>query len=238
MPRVILAAVAALVAFTITAQAAPKPRQVAAIGHPCGFDRDGTSLCPGMTQGHSRAAPMGRRLNTQPVRSLDVASRGVSLSGVVAPLADKARQIMADCDSKVISAFRRGARIPTGQMSNHAVGRAVDMQGNPECIYRHLAGWPGGYSTDYHTAPGGKHVHISYNPGGMEWGVKFAHHRGWPRKVAADELSATPVYADSRDRGSLATYAVMNDGSRKGRYKTMKHRRASLALQRHATHVH
>lgn len=111
--------------------------------------------------------------------------RGVSLAGIVSPLASKAREIMADCGSKVISALRRGARIPTGQMSNHAVGRAVDMQGNPECIYAHLKGWPGGYSTDYHTAPGGKHVHISYNPGGMEWGVRFAHRGGWPRKVSA-----------------------------------------------------
>ncbi len=99
------------------------------------------------------------------------ASRGgsVSLAGIVAPLAAKAQQIVASCGSRVVSAVRHGGH------SNHSTGRAVDLQGNPSCIYAMLRGWPGGVSTDYASAPGGQHVHVSYSPGGMEWGLRFAH---------------------------------------------------------------
>jgi hypothetical protein len=94
-------------------------------------------------------------------------SRGVSLAGVTPVLAAKARQIVANCGSTIVSAVsRRGIR------SNHPIGRAVDIKGNPGCVYAQLKGWPGGYSTDY-AATG--HVHISYNPGGQEWGLRFAH---------------------------------------------------------------
>ena len=101
----------------------------------------------------------------------------VSMAGVVAPLAAKAQQIVAACGSRVVSAVRRGARISSGHYSNHAAGRAVDIQGNPSCIYSMLRGWPGGVSTDYASAPGGPHVHVSYSPHGMEWGLKFSHGR-------------------------------------------------------------
>lgn len=97
--------------------------------------------------------------------------RSLTLAGVVAPLVAKAQEIVGACHSRVISA-RRANR------SNHPIGRAVDIQGNPGCIYAHLQGWPGGYSTDYATAPNAPHVHVSYNPGGMEWGVRFVHHHG------------------------------------------------------------
>lgn len=100
----------------------------------------------------------------------------VSLSGVVEPLAAKAREAVRLCGSKVVSAVRPGARIPTGRVSNHALGRAVDLQGNPSCIRSLFAGWPGGMSTDYGSAPGGPHYHVSYNPGGMEWGRRFTHY--------------------------------------------------------------
>jgi hypothetical protein len=96
----------------------------------------------------------------------------VSLAGVVGPLAGKAQQIMATCGSRVVSAVRHGRH------SNHASGRAVDLQGNPSCIYSMLRGWPGGVSTDYGSAPGGPHVHVSYSPGGQEWGLRFAHRGG------------------------------------------------------------
>src|SRR5260221_5250859 len=103
-------------------------------------------------------------------RSRTAVSRSVSLAGVTPVLAAKARQIASDCGSSVISAVSgRGIR------SNHPIGRAVDMRGNPGCIYAHLNGWPGGYSTDYAAV---RHVHISYNPGGQEWGLRFAHHGG------------------------------------------------------------
>jgi hypothetical protein len=98
-----------------------------------------------------------------------------SLHGVVAPLADKARAIVAACGSKVVSSVRIGARVYGGNASNHARGRAVDLQGNPRCIYAQLKDWPGGVSIDYARAPGGPHVHVSYNPGGMEWGLRFNH---------------------------------------------------------------
>jgi hypothetical protein len=103
------------------------------------------------------------------------ASRGgsVSLAGVVGPLASKAQQIVASCGSRIVSGFRAG-----GGHSHHSTGNAVDLQGNPSCIYSMLRGWPGGVTTDYASAPGGAHVHVSYAPGGREWGLRFAHRGG------------------------------------------------------------
>lgn len=114
------------------------------------------------------------------------AKGGVSLACIVGPLKAKAEELIATCGSKVISAFRPGARIPTGHVSNHALCRALDLQGNPSCMYRLLADWKGGLSTDYWDAPGTPHIHLSWNPGGMEWGTKFAHYKkSWPRRVAS-----------------------------------------------------
>ena len=99
----------------------------------------------------------------------------VSREGVTPVLAAKAREIEATCGSVIISAVsKRGIR------SNHPIGRAIDVEGNPSCVYALLKDWPGGYSTDYSAV---RHVHISYNPGGQEWGIRFAHgqhhdHRG------------------------------------------------------------
>lgn len=111
--------------------------------------------------------------------------RSVSLAGVTPVLAAKTRKIVAACGSIVISAVAsRSIR------SNHPIGRAVDLQGNPRCIYAHLKGWPGGYSTDYAAV---RHVHISYNPGGQEWGVRFAHNSGRNRATRYARL-ASPRY--------------------------------------------
>jgi len=93
------------------------------------------------------------------------------LSGVSAPLAAKARQIVSACGSTVISGLRHTRVAGTGRMSLHASGRAVDLRGNPACIYGHLAGWPGGYSTDY-----GRVLHVHVSLGGREDGIRFAHH--------------------------------------------------------------
>jgi hypothetical protein len=90
-----------------------------------------------------------------------------SLAGVTPVLAAKTREIVASCGSVVISTIA-----PRPNQSNHPIGRAVDLRGNPECIYAHLKDWPGGYSTDYAAV---KHVHISYNPRGQEWGLRFVH---------------------------------------------------------------
>lgn len=100
--------------------------------------------------------------------------------GVVAPLAAKAREIEIACGSRVISAVRYTRIAGTGgRLSLHASGRAIDIAGNPSCIYAHLRGWPGGVSTDYGRV---KHVHFSYAPGGPEWGVRFQHYRGHRHK--------------------------------------------------------
>lgn len=58
-------------------------------------------------------------------------------------------------------------------MSLHASGKAVDLAGNPSCMYAMLHGWPGGYSTDYGSV---RHLHLSYDPaGGREMGIRFRH---------------------------------------------------------------
>lgn len=109
-----------------------------------------------------------------------------SLSGVVAPLAAKAREIVSACGSKVISGVRHTRVRGSGRISLHASGRAVDLQGNPSCIYAHLKDWPGGYSVDYHSVRCGRtrcpHVHVSYSPNGREWGARFTHY-GSKRKA-------------------------------------------------------
>ncbi|MBX9830135.1 MAG: hypothetical protein K2Y27_34715 [Xanthobacteraceae bacterium] len=122
-----------------------------------------------------------------------VRSGSVSLAGVTPVLAAKARQIAASCGSSIISGVsRRGGR------SNHPIGRAVDMRGNPSCIYAQLKGWPGGYSTDYRSAG---HVHISYNPGGQEWGLRFAH--GGHRHAATRLAGLRNVYASAHSVGGV-----------------------------------
>lgn len=101
---------------------------------------------------------------------------GQNLNGVVEPLAAKAREIVADCGSTVISGVRHSFVAGTGgRLSLHAAGRAVDVKGNPTCIYSKLRNWPGGVSTDYGTV---QHVHFSYSPHGPEWGSRFRHWRG------------------------------------------------------------
>jgi hypothetical protein len=99
-------------------------------------------------------------------------SHAVNVTGIEGTLAAKAHEIVASCGSTIISGFRPGARIAgSGHVSMHASGRAVDIKGNPGCIYSHLHGWPGGYSVDYGSV---QHVHVSL--GGFEDGVRFSHH--------------------------------------------------------------
>lgn len=100
----------------------------------------------------------------------------VSLSGVTPVLAAKAREIQSACGSRIISSVRHTyVRGGGGALSLHASGRAVDIAGNPACIYAHLQGWSGGYSIDYHRIRP-NHVHISY--GGREDGKRFNHYGG------------------------------------------------------------
>lgn len=98
------------------------------------------------------------------------------LSGFPSPLVAKVREIESACGARVISAYRPGARVRgSGRMSLHASRRAVDMSGNPSCIYARLRSWPGGVSSDYGRV---RHVHFSYSPNGAEWGARFAHYGG------------------------------------------------------------
>jgi len=101
------------------------------------------------------------------------------LAGVSSQLAAKAREIASACGSSVISGHRHTRVAGTNRMSLHASGRAVDMRGNPSCIYAQLRDWPGGYSTDYGRV---QHVHISL--GGREDGLRFAHGGGRHRHYA------------------------------------------------------
>ncbi|WP_210208619.1 hypothetical protein [Rhodoplanes roseus] len=101
---------------------------------------------------------------------------GARVGGLVAPLAQKAAQIASACGAQVISGVRHTRVAGSGRMSLHASGQAVDMRGNPGCIYRMLGGWSGGYSTDYGRV---KHVHISW--GGREQGLRFSHGGGRSR---------------------------------------------------------
>lgn len=94
-----------------------------------------------------------------------------TISGIVTPLAVKVAEIQSSCGSRVVSAVRHTNVAGTRILSLHATGQAVDVAGNPNCIYLLLKGWPGGYSTDYSRVA---HVHISF--GGREHGTRFVHH--------------------------------------------------------------
>lgn len=126
---------------------------------------------------HTNPPSQGGRVNKRFARR--VMRSESMLAGVYAPLAAKAREIEAACGSVVISGRRHTKVAGTRRWSLHASGHAVDMRGNPVCIYAHLRGWPGGYSIDYSRV---KHVHISL--GGREDGVRFAHHHARRTSVA------------------------------------------------------
>jgi hypothetical protein len=144
------------------ARADESPALFFALATPDQFDAGGPSI----------KSPVQRELrNRHAYRGADRGRGSVGMiAGVSAPLAAKAREIASACGASVISGHRRTRVAGTGRMSLHASGRAVDMRGNPSCIYAHLRGWPGGYSTDYGRV---KHVHISL--GGSEDGLRFAH---------------------------------------------------------------
>ena len=104
------------------------------------------------------------------------ASSRTSMKGIVSGLASKVAQIQSTCPgAHVISTVRHTRIRGTRRLSLHATGEAVDMRGNPSCIYAQLRDWPGGYSTDYARA---KHVHISLSSSGREMGLRFTHGGG------------------------------------------------------------
>lgn len=130
---------------------------------------------PGVVDPLPKRANILRRFADETINNV----RSRTLSGVVGPLASKAREIESICGSRVISAVRHTyIRGTGGRLSLHASGRAVDIAGNPSCIYAQLRGWPGGVSVDYGRV---RHVHVSYAPNGAEWGARFRHYRGGKR---------------------------------------------------------
>lgn len=263
--RIIIAATAVLMVFTTPANTKPKYHQSATIGVQCGFDRDGTSLCPGKIESRTRrhkthTVPVVRKHDVIDTMQIDKSQeyvkpdspfdklvtaeehkRGIctnnrgstSLARVVGPLRAKAEEIVRECGAYIVSTDCRGGATP-----NHREGKAVDLQmpkgKSPSCIYAHLTNWPGGVSTDYWSAPGVRHVHFSYNRK-HEWGLRFAHSGGsrhTKRQVAAVQYAAQSY---TEDRTGTRTYATMDDVSRKGKYRSIREQRKSLALQRHAT---
>ena len=136
--------------------------------------------------GHARhAGPAHASHRAAPQRAAQrMEGPGKTLHGVIAPLAEKAEQIMRVCGSWIMSAVRHTQVAGSGRLSCHANGHAVDIAGNSACIYSLLKGWPGGYSTDYArvrcrgvSCP---HVHVSL--GCREDGKRFVHHGTKARK--------------------------------------------------------
>jgi hypothetical protein len=124
-----------------------------------------------MRQSFASATP------TASIERESVAPRGsVSMSGIVPALAAKVAQIQSACPgAHVISGVRHTRIRGSGRMSLHATGEAVDMRGNPSCVYAQLRDWSGGYSTDYGRV---KHIHISLSANGREAGLRFTHGGG------------------------------------------------------------
>ena len=109
-------------------------------------------------------------------REIIAPKSSTSMSGVVPALAAKVAQIQAACPgAHVISAVRHTRIRGSGRMSLHATGEAVDMRGNPSCVYAQLRDWSGGYSTDYGRV---QHIHISLAANGREAGLRFTHGGG------------------------------------------------------------
>lgn len=97
-----------------------------------------------------------------------------SLYGFPEPLQRMVGILQTQCGARITSAYRPGARVAgSGRPSLHASKRAVDLQGNPSCLYAKLKQhrYAGGYSTDYRAV---NHLHMSW--GGREHGARFAHY--------------------------------------------------------------
>lgn len=99
-----------------------------------------------------------------------------NLEHVTPRLAEKAREIIASCGAKVISAYRPGARVRgygTASLHSRYPAEAIDMVGDTSCIYPKLKGWAGGYSVDYAAV---RHIHISLASDRRERGARFTHY--------------------------------------------------------------
>lgn len=111
----------------------------------------------------------------------DHIAKSAKLKDLTPKLADKTAEILGSCNTHIVSAYRRGARVAgSGRPSLHSIypSQAVDLVGDPKCIYQHLVKWPGGYSVDYARV---HHVHVSLSSSGRERGARFVHYRGGTR---------------------------------------------------------
>jgi hypothetical protein len=136
-------------------------------------------------------SPVQREISHSARRGrLEHARHGLSASDLIGALQSKVSEIVSSCGARLVSGYRPGARVAgSGHPSLHSVypARAADVSGNPSCIYAHLQGWQGGYSTDYGRV---RHVHLSYSPpgtgylAGKEWHARFAHYAGGHHRYA------------------------------------------------------
>jgi hypothetical protein len=184
MLKIVLAACAVLCALVVNADARPRHRLAAATRPVC--VESVMRPCYGATSPadmrEAQRVARGRYIADQlgiggvadkPTRHGRRGRSSEAPAGIIAPLAAKVAELQSACGSAVISGVRHSYVKHTRRLSLHASGKAVDMRGNPGCLYAHLAGWPGGYSVDYGRV---RHVHISWDQdGGREWGVHFRH---------------------------------------------------------------
>lgn len=101
-----------------------------------------------------------------------------STAGLPGPLVTALEHVQSSCAGfRIISTYRPGARVAgSGRVSLHALDKAADfVVTHWSCAYAALDGFRGGVSTD----PGRVgHIHTSWDPGGREWGSRFAHYHG------------------------------------------------------------
>jgi uncharacterized protein YcbK (DUF882 family) len=118
---------------------------------------------------HHRSAHAGRHSDRH---------TSTSTAGLPGPLVAALDRIKEACTGfRLISTFRPGARVAgSGRPSLHAFHKAADFAVTSwRCAYAALKGFRGGVSTD----PGRVgHIHASWDPGGREWGARFAHWHG------------------------------------------------------------
>jgi hypothetical protein len=145
-------------------------------------DRFTVTLKPRLDAAGTRAA--ARKVKAQHARvsrTIEAAKRAPIVreadafeGGIVKPLMDALRQVQAACPGFVlISGVRAGA----GWQGLHRYGRAIDIGGKGvdyDCAYRALKGFPGGMNWDAWN-PRINHIHISWAPGGAEWGTRWPH---------------------------------------------------------------
>ena len=123
---------------------------------------------------------------------------GLHVRGVPGPLLAKVQKLKSGCGAVVVSAHRAGARTPSGHISNHAIGRAVDLQGNPDACMRACAigravcrPTIGRLSADRTSTC--RTIRAAWNGGGDDqddWFVAFVHALAGPQVIAIGDAKA------------------------------------------------